>query len=44
MPGRRGMIAATAAHHGLTVLHDADYRTVARHASDFSEHNICDIS
>ncbi len=27
------MIAATAAHHGLTVLHDdADYRTVARHA------------
>jgi predicted nucleic acid-binding protein len=39
------MIAATAAHHGLTVLHDdADYRTVARHASDFSEHNICDIS
>ena len=39
------MIAATAAHHGLTVLHDdADYRTVARHASDFSEHTICDIS
>ena len=26
------MIAATAAHHGLTVLHDdADYRTVAQH-------------
>ena len=39
------MIAATAAHHGLTVLHDdADYRTVARQASDFSEHNICDVS
>lgn len=39
------MIAATAAHHGLTVLHDdADYRTVARHASDLSEHNIYDIS
>lgn len=39
------MIAATAAHHDLTVLHDdADYRTVARYASDFSEHNICDIS
>jgi hypothetical protein len=39
------MIAATAAHHGLTVLHDdADYRTVARHASDFSEHNIRDVS
>lgn len=36
---------ATAAHHDLTVLHDdADYRAVARHASDFSEHNICDIS
>jgi predicted nucleic acid-binding protein len=38
------MIAATAAHHGLTVLHDdADYCTVARHASDLSEHNIYDI-
>lgn len=38
------MIAATAAHHGLTVLHDdADYRAVARHASDFSEHNIRDV-
>lgn len=39
------MIAATAAHHGLIVLHDdADYRTVARRASDFSEHNVYDIS
>jgi predicted nucleic acid-binding protein len=39
------MIAATAAHHGLTVLHnDTDYRTVARHAPDFSEHNICDVN
>jgi predicted nucleic acid-binding protein len=39
------VIAATAAYHGLTVLHDdGDYRTVARHASDFSEHNICDIN
>jgi predicted nucleic acid-binding protein len=38
------MIAATAAHHGLTVLHDdADYRTVARHAPDLAEHNINDI-
>jgi predicted nucleic acid-binding protein len=38
------MIAATAAHHGLTVLHDdADYRTVARHAADLAEHNIHDI-
>ncbi|MBB1242762.1 PIN domain-containing protein [Streptomyces durbertensis] len=38
------VIAATAAHHGLTVLHDdADYRTLARHASDLSEHNIHDI-
>ena len=39
------MIAATAAHHGLTVLHDdADYRTVARHAPDLSEHNIQDVN
>jgi predicted nucleic acid-binding protein len=39
------MIAATAARNGLTVLHDdAAYRMVARHASDFSEHNICAIT
>ena len=38
-------IAATAAHHGLIVLHDgADYRTVARHTPDFSEHSVCDVS
>ncbi|MFF7182853.1 PIN domain-containing protein [Streptomyces sp. NPDC008121] len=38
------LIAATAAHHGLTVLHDdADYRTVARHAADLGEHNVNDI-
>jgi predicted nucleic acid-binding protein len=38
------IIAATAAHHGLTVLHDdADYRTVARHAPDLTEHNVNDI-
>ena len=38
------IIAATAAHHGLTVLHDdADYRTVAKYASDLTEHNIRDI-
>ena len=38
------IIAATAAHHGLTVLHDdADYGTVARHAPDLTEHNIRDI-
>ncbi|MGW2249642.1 PIN domain-containing protein [Kitasatospora sp. NPDC001660] len=37
------MIAATAAHHGLTVLHDdADYRTVAQHAADLSEHSVLD--
>ncbi|MGK4580596.1 PIN domain-containing protein [Kitasatospora sp. HPMI-4] len=37
------LIAATAAHHGLTVLHDdADYRTVARHAPDLSEHSVLD--
>jgi predicted nucleic acid-binding protein len=39
------IIAATAAHHGLTVLHDdADYRTVARHAPDLAEHSIHDLS
>lgn len=39
------IIAATAAHHGLTVLHDdADYCIVARHAPDLTEHNIHDIS
>ncbi|MFC9637483.1 PIN domain-containing protein [Streptomyces mirabilis] len=38
------VIAATAAHHGLAVLHnDADYRAIARHASDLTEHNIHDI-
>jgi predicted nucleic acid-binding protein len=38
------VIAATAAHHGLVVLHDdADYGTVARHASDLTEHNVHDI-
>ncbi|MFE3033459.1 PIN domain-containing protein [Streptomyces canus] len=38
------VIAATAAHHGLAVLHDdADYRAVARHASDLGEHNIRDV-
>ncbi len=37
------MIAATAAHHGLTVLHhDSDFRTVAKHAPDLSEHNVAD--
>ncbi|WP_053707985.1 PIN domain-containing protein [Streptomyces sp. NRRL B-3648] len=39
------VIAATAAHHGLAVLHDdADYRAIARHASDLAEHNIHDVS
>lgn len=38
------VIAATAAHHGLAVLHDdADYRAIARHASDLIEHNVHDI-
>lgn len=38
------VIAATAAHHGLAVLHDdADYGTIARHAPDLTEHNIHDI-
>ena len=39
------IIAATAAHHGLTVLHDdADYRTVARHSPDLAEQNIHDLA
>jgi predicted nucleic acid-binding protein len=39
------IIAATAAHHGLTVLHDdADYRTVARHSHDLAEQNIHDLA
>ncbi|MFJ8599304.1 PIN domain-containing protein [Streptomyces shenzhenensis] len=39
------IIAATAAHHGLAVLHDdADYRAIARHASDLSEHNVRDTA
>ncbi|MEU3689439.1 PIN domain-containing protein [Streptomyces narbonensis] len=38
------MIAATAAHHGLTVLHDdVGYRTIARHAADLSEHSVHDV-
>lgn len=39
------VIEATTAHHGPAVLHDdADYRTVARHASDLAEHNVHDIA
>jgi predicted nucleic acid-binding protein len=39
------VIAATAAHHGLAVLHDdADYRAIARHTSDLTEHNVHDIA
>ncbi|MFB8777491.1 PIN domain-containing protein [Streptomyces broussonetiae] len=39
------VIAATAAHHGLTVLHDdADYRAVARHASDLTEHDVHEVA
>jgi len=38
------IIAATAAHHGLTVLHDdSDYCTVARHAPELTQHNIHDV-
>ncbi|WP_260333036.1 VapC toxin family PIN domain ribonuclease [Streptomyces beigongshangae] len=38
------VIGATASHHGLTVLHDdADYGTVARHASDLTGHDIHDV-
>ncbi|QTD99853.1 PIN domain-containing protein [Streptomyces cyanogenus] len=39
------VIAATAAHHGLAVLHDdADYRAIAQHATDLLEHNVHDIT
>ena len=39
------IVAATAAYHGLTILHDdTDYRTVARHAAELTEHNVHDIS
>lgn len=39
------IIAATAAHHGLTVLHDdSDFRTLARHAPDLGEHGIRHVS
>lgn len=39
------IIAATAAHHGLAVLHDdADYRAIARHAPDLSEQNVHDLA
>ncbi|MFD7694519.1 MULTISPECIES: PIN domain-containing protein [Streptomyces] len=39
------VIAATAAHHGLAVLHDdADYRAIARHATDLLEHNVHDVT
>jgi predicted nucleic acid-binding protein len=39
------MICATAAHHGLIVLHDdADFVTVARFLSDVGERNVRDIS
>ncbi len=39
------IIAATAAHHGLAVIHDdADYRAVARHAPDLTEQSVHDVS
>ncbi|MFF8880662.1 PIN domain-containing protein [Streptomyces flaveolus] len=39
------VIAATAAHHGLAVLHDdADYRAIARHATDLLEHDVRDVT
>ena len=39
------IIAATAAHHGMTILHDdADFRTVAQHAPELAEHNINDTA
>lgn len=37
------VIAATAAHHGLTVLHDdRDFVTVCRFAAELSEQNVTD--
>ena len=39
------IVAATAAQHGVTVLHDdADFRTIARHATELSELNITTAS
>jgi predicted nucleic acid-binding protein len=39
------VIAATAAHHGLAVLHDdADYRAIARQATDLLEHSVNDVT
>ena len=39
------IIAATAAHHGLIVLHDDnDFATVARHAPELAQHNIHDVT
>ncbi|MEW1614388.1 MULTISPECIES: hypothetical protein [unclassified Streptomyces] len=41
----RSAWSATAAHHGLTVLHDDQgYRTVARHAPDLGEHSVHDVA
>jgi predicted nucleic acid-binding protein len=38
------LICATAAHHGLTVLHDDhDFRSAAKHLPDVSERNVHDI-
>ncbi|WP_234333928.1 hypothetical protein [Streptomyces viridochromogenes] len=39
------LVIATAAHHGLAVLHgDADCRAIARHASDPLERSVHDIA
>ncbi|MEU0055893.1 PIN domain-containing protein [Streptomyces sp. NPDC006334] len=39
------VIAATAAHHGLAVLHDdADYPAIARQATDLLEHSVHDVT
>lgn len=39
------LICATAAHHGLVVLHDdGDFATAARHLSDVREHAVRDAS
>ena len=38
------LVCATAAHHGVSVLHDdADYVTAARHLTDLAERRVQDV-
>lgn len=37
------LVAATAAHHGLVVLHDnTDYATASKHLADVADHRVID--